>query len=256
MKKITLSTVALLSLVVMTTGVVSAEEPISAKSSADLKLIADTEGEDGGTVTDPGGGGEIVLPGPGEDGENGIVNPGQKTPLRISLLTAFNFGKIKMSGNTKEYHAELPQVTLATKEKQERPNFVQVTDNRGTNAGWHLTAKISEQFKNEESVLTGSTITLDNGWAIPQATDLKEYMPSVSKPVVLTEEDSELIANGPVDKGMGTWNVLYGSMDEAEKATKGDARESVTLEIPGKVKKQEGNYKATVEWTLADTPSK
>lgn len=256
MKKITLSSVAILSFLVLGSSSVLAADPITARSSADLTLTADDEGEDGGVVVDPGGEGEVELPDPGEDGEGGIVNPGQKIPLRISLLTAFNFGEIKMSGNTKEYFAELPQVTLKDKTKVERPNFVQVTDNRGTNAGWHLTAKIAEQFKNEDSVLTGSTITLDNGWATPQAADLIEFIPEVKKPVVLTEDDSQLIASAPVDKGMGTWNVLYGTLNEGEQATKGNARESVTLEIPGKVKKQAGSYKAKVEWTLEDTPSK
>ncbi|MFH4233977.1 WxL domain-containing protein, partial [Acinetobacter baumannii] len=46
----------------------------------------------------------------------------------------------------------------------EVPNYVQVTDNRGTNAGWKLTVTQNEQFKttsNQE--LTGAALTLKNG---------------------------------------------------------------------------------------------
>ena len=254
MKKIIIETATLCLLLSLTSGVSQAAEavyPAVAKSDADLILKADDKGEEGGVV-DPGGEGEIDVPEPGEGGDGGIVNPGQKTPLRISLLTAFNFGEIKMSGNTKEYKALLPTVTFKDplKAPEERPNFVQITDNRGTNAGWRLQAKISNQFTNKTSVLTGSTITLDNGWTQPQANDLLSYAPVVSKPVVLSEDASKLIVKADEDKGMGTWNILYGSLD----GTKGDAKESVTLEIPGKVKKSEGAYKAKVEWTLTDTP--
>ena len=258
MKKIMIGTTVAASLLLISTlSANAAEYPVTAKSSADLFIKADDSGEGEGPIVDPGGDGEIEVPDPGEDGDGGIVNPGQKTPLRISLLTAFNFGEITMSGNTKEYNALLPQVTLKPSgTKADRPNFVQVTDNRGSNAGWNLTAKISDQFTNGTSTLTGSTITLDNGWATPQEAELAQYAPTVSKPVVLSEEDSQLIATAAKDNGMGTWNIFYGALDGIGQASNGDAKESVTLEVPGKVKKTEGAYKAKVEWTLADTPSK
>ena len=44
---------------------------------------------------------------------------------------------------------------------KEVPNFVQVTDNRGTNAGWKLSVTQNDQFKTADGKeLTGATLTL------------------------------------------------------------------------------------------------
>lgn len=269
MKKTTVLALGLISASILGATAAQAADntnyPVKAKSDATVILTEDdgSEGENGnGGGVGPGGGeegaggGDIEKPGGGEGGEGGVVDPGQTSPLRLSLLTAFDFGTIKMSGNTETYYAQMPEPNFVDGGKQERPNFIQVTDNRGNNAGWHLTAKIVQQFTNGSSVLTGSTIGLNNGWTEPANTDMQNFAPTAAQNVVLSTEADALVANASVDKGMGTWNVLYGTLNAPDQATKGDARKSVTLQIPGSVKKTVGEYKAKIEWTLYNAPSK
>lgn len=246
MKKKIISTFGLIILTSVAGMSVLAED---ATTTATVTLEANSGTGGDGNTTDPGGEGEVTPPAPGEDGDGGVVNPGQTTPLKLGLLTAFNFGHIQMDGNTKSYSALLPEVMIDGTLK-ERPNFIQVSDHRGTNTGWHVTAQLSQQFTNGESTLSGSDITLTNGWASPQSEDMLEYQPTVVQGAVITEEDATLIANATTENGMGTWSVLYGSLD----GTKGNASSSVFLTIPGKVKKTTGSYQAKVLWTLNDTP--
>lgn len=259
MKKLGIVAIGLISASILGGYKVQAEEvyPATAKTDATVVLTADNGGEDGEKPVGPGGGdggdngGEIDPENPGP----GVVDPGQKTSLRLSLLTAFDFGTIKMSGNTQDYAAKLPTPNFVDGGEKARPNFAQVTDNRGNNAGWILTAKISKQFTNNASVLNGSTITLENGWAQAQAADNAAFKPTVAKPVVLTANDAQVIANADTNNGMGTWNILYGTLLEADKPTLGDAAKSVHLTIPGSVKKEAGLYTAEIEWTLYNTPT-
>lgn len=271
MKKTTLLALGLISASVLGTSAAQAADttsyPVKAKSDATVVMTEDdgSEGENGnGGGVGPGGGnengenggngGDIEKPGGGEDGENGVVNPEQTSPLRLSLLTAFDFGTIKMSGNNETYYAKMPQPNFVEGGPQERPNFAQVTDNRGNNAGWRLTAKIAEQFTNGSSVLNGSTITLNNGWTEPANAEMTSFAPTAAQNVVLSTDADALVANASADKGMGTWNILYGTLNTTEQDSKGDATKSVSLQIPGSVKKTEGQYTAKIEWTLYNAP--
>lgn len=261
MKKVTILATTLIGASLLGAHVTQAEETYPAKAQSDATVTL--KGDDGGgDLTGPGGGtdggtgGEIEKPDGGDGGEGGVVDPGQNSSLRLSLLTAFDFGTIKMSGNTETYKAKLPTPNYIDGGKQERPNFVQVTDNRGNLAGWNVTAKIAEQFSNGETTLNGSYITLENGWAQPSATDNEAFAPTVSTgKITLSTDGVANIATAPKDKGMGTWNIMYGTLFAPEKETLGDAANSVSLTIPGSIKKTEGKYTAKVEWTLNDAPA-
>ncbi|WP_207695738.1 hypothetical protein DOK67_0001557 [Enterococcus sp. DIV0212c] len=264
MKKVTLLTATLIAASLLGAQSVQADEtvyPVKAKSDATVILEAD-DGTDG-VITGPGGGtdgetgGEITHPDGGEGGEGGVVDPGQNSSLRLSLLTAFDFGTIKKSGNTESYLAKLPTPNFVDGGVSARPNFVQVTDNRGNLAGWKLTAKIAEQFTNGETTLNGSEITLTNGWSQPLSADNTTNAPTVNTgSIVLGTGASADIATAPAGKGMGTWNILYGTLHAPEKATLGDAASSVKLTIPGNIQKTDGTYTAKVEWTLSDSPTR
>lgn len=269
MKKTILIAFGLISTSLLGSSLVQAADttiyPVKAKSDATVLMTEDdgSGGENGnGGGVGPGGGenggegGDIDKPGGGEGGEGGVVDPGQTSPLRLSLLTAFDFGTIKMSGNNETYYAKMPMPNFIDGGKKERPNFVQVTDNRGNNAGWSLTAKIAQQFTNGSSVLNGSTINLKNAWAEPANNEMTPFAPVPAQDVTLTTDADSLIAQAPVDKGMGTWNILYGTLNAPDQSVKGNARESVSLHIPGSVKKIAGEYTAKVEWTLYNTPQK
>lgn len=65
----------------------------------------------------------------------------------------------KISNKTQTYYARAQKY----KEDLVTPNYVQISDNRGSNAGWTLTLKQNGQFKNDDTlnkVLTGSVIVL------------------------------------------------------------------------------------------------
>lgn len=262
MKKVTILLASLVSASILGAPLAHADTTYPAKAISKSTVIMEEDNGEGGETTGPGGGedgnhgGETIKPPTGgDDGEDGVVDPGQKTSLRLSLLTAFDFGTIKMSGNTETYAANLPKPTFVTGGKKERPNFVQVTDNRGNLAGWNVTAKISQQFTNGTSVLTGSFITLDNGWTEPQAADNAAFAPTVTTGTVKLTEESAPIASAAAGKGMGTWNIMYGTLHAPQQGQLGDARKSVNLTIPGSVQKVAGTYTAKVEWTLANTPA-
>ncbi len=259
MRKNKISIVICLSLLGLFSQCVSAETVSVAKSQVDLILRPDEDG-DNGIIMDPGGSkNSIMLPNLDDNGKDGIFNPNQKTPLRISGMSSFDFGEGTVSGNTKYYNAKTPEVTLlnSEKEKAERPNFIQIIDNRGTNSGWSLTAKLVDQFSNKDAELKGSEIHLKNGYILPENQNLLPYSPLVvSEKISLAHGMSQEIARAEKGNGMGTWNILFGSLDESTYLINGNARESVNLEIPGHTKKTIGCYTATIQWTLTDTPKK
>ena len=83
-------------------------------------------------------------------------------PLSIDYASNFNFGTQEITSADKTYFAAATTLT----DKTTRPNWVQVTDNRGTLAGWSLSLQASE-FTNGKtgtgSVLSGATLKLENG---------------------------------------------------------------------------------------------
>ena len=112
--------------------------------------------------------------------------------------------------------------------KSEVPNFVQVTDNRGTNAGWKLTVKQNDQFKTaDDKELTGATLTLKNG-TLNSAAGSKA--PTAAQNIALTPGQASDITTAQEEEGMGTWTNSFGKSVE-------DAEKSVELSVPGKTKK-------------------
>ena len=92
-------------------------------------------------------------------------NPGTNGPLSIDYASSLDFGSIKSRIKNETYYARA-QTYLnddGTAAMLKTANYVQVTDNRGNNAGWRLTVKQNGQFKNENTLnqeLTGSVIKL------------------------------------------------------------------------------------------------
>lgn len=90
-------------------------------------------------------------------------NPGTQGPLSIDYASSFDFGKNRISNKDQVYFARAQQYQ---ENQKETPNFVQISDNRGTNSGWSLTVTQKEQFKATKatlnSQLTGAQISLAN----------------------------------------------------------------------------------------------
>lgn len=80
------------------------------------------------------------------------VIPGTPGPLSIDYISSFNFGEQEITSSDVTYHAAEQKFYNGTK----GPNYVQVTDNRGTLAGWTLSVMQTAQFS------TGGTGYGDN----------------------------------------------------------------------------------------------
>ncbi|WP_242278973.1 WxL domain-containing protein, partial [Bacillus cereus group sp. BfR-BA-01313] len=100
----------------------------------------------GGDPTGPNG---PVVDDPNQEGTQG--------PLSIDFASTLKFGNQKITSQDATYYAE-PQ---KFEDGSDRPNYVQVTDNRGTESGWTLQVKQNAQLTSENKhELDGATITV------------------------------------------------------------------------------------------------
>lgn len=212
----------------------------SITSDADMIYEKNTDITNPIDPTDPG---NEITPNPDEPRQ-----PGTAGPLSIDFASNLHFGQQKMSGKQETYYAKLTQVVeTKTGAKKDVPNYVQVTDNRGTNSGWHLTVKQNGQLKNGTNVLEGAQISLLNSTLVTLHDGEK---PTANALVTLDaiSGDAAEIVNAKNGSGSGTWANLFGK-DISE------AAKSVKLVVPGKTKKVEGSYKTTLTFELIDSPA-
>ncbi|ALS00769.1 hypothetical protein ATZ33_05105 [Enterococcus silesiacus] len=188
------------------------------------------------------GGEELVKPG---EGDTGMVGP-----LTIDYITKINFGSVKVSGNTATYYAKLAEIKLKdTLEAKKVPNYVQITDNRGSNAGWQLQLKQDAQFQANGSTLEGAKLTLDNP-TLKSTQKGAAFAPLGRKVALEPGGPAVTVVNASAGKGMGTWHYTLGDTDE-------QAAKSVSLTIPGDTAKlTNAAYKTVLTWTLVDAPEK
>ncbi|MCT0449068.1 WxL domain-containing protein [Lactococcus lactis] len=141
--------------------------------------------------------------------------------------------------------------------KSNKPNWVQVTDKRGTNAGWKLQVQQGAQFFTiKDGVykeLKGAQITINNG-TVATTTDNKATAPTTSNKIVLIPGiinhpgPAQDVMIAQKNQGMGTWVDSFGS------ATTGD--KSIALTVPGVSEKIKGaRYSTELTWLLNDTPT-
>ncbi|WP_167630315.1 WxL domain-containing protein [Listeria valentina] len=176
--------------------------------------------------------------------------PGTEGPLSIDYVSNFRFLSQETSGTTETYYADLDHVTDKNSGSDvDSPNFVQVTDKRGSNSGWRLTVTQNEQFKNEngKDYLDGAVLTLNNG--LSNSKD-GGTAPTVDQGVKLTPgaTNGSEVMNATAGQGTGTWFAYFGKDDE-------EAKKSIELVVPGNAKKVKGMYTTKLTWTLTDSPA-
>lgn len=177
------------------------------------------------------------------------TDPGHENPsagpLSIDYVSNIKFGEQKTTGTDATYYASLDKVTDSTGKEVEVPDFVQVTDKRGSNAGWHLSVTEDTQFKNGNDTLDGALITMKNGTlSTPNDGDA----PTASTEINLVPGTASDVIDATVNKGTGTWLDRFGKDNPA-------AKQSISMFVPGKTKKVQGEYKTTLTWTLTDSPA-
>ncbi|MHC5251649.1 WxL domain-containing protein [Listeria kieliensis] len=188
-----------------------------------------------------------------EDGKGPLdpTKPGGPTegtpgPLSIDYASSFDFGKQKISSTDEVYWAA-PQ-KFGDESRGDGPNYVQVTDNRGTEAGWTLKVKQQGQFLSEQDKkeLTGAQLVFDNATVDTASVSAR---PSAPKTFTLTPDQdgvAEPIMAAQAGQGSGTYVLRFG--DDA------NAGDSVSLKVPGSTTKYKDKYSTTLLWTLEDTP--
>ncbi|EUJ30227.1 WxL domain-containing protein [Listeria cornellensis] len=176
------------------------------------------------------------------------VTPGTSGPLSIAYVSEFDFGTQEISGETKTYNAKLDSVKVGG-ENVETPNNVQVSDNRGNNAGWKLTVAQNGQLKDGSARnLEGAEIAITKGTAVTK-TGTGVTAPTVNQEIKLNPNGTvAMVMNAEANQGMGHWVDKFGADNTA-------AADAVTLTVPGKsAKYADSNYATTLTWTLSDTP--
>lgn len=239
-----------------------ASTSVLAATTSDYKTDADIELRDMGPG-DP----ENPLIDPNDEDKDETVYPGDpgnevhpNGPLVIDYISRYHFGKVPMSGNNAKYTANLDKLKdTPTSDPHEVPNFIQVTDNRGTNAGWSLGVRMVQEFTTANNVtLDNTSITFKNTEMFKRSSN-ESNAPSVfsaDKKVTISLANTGLsmigAAKGTGNEGIGSWAVTHGHVNGA---TPANAAESVELFVPGKSTKVKGEaYTAKVEWVLTDEP--
>jgi hypothetical protein len=208
-----------------------------------------------------------------------VVDPGDeytKTTglLRFDYIPSLRFGAQEISSKNQSYQINAQLFKDGT---PARPNYIQVTDNRGSLAGWEVSVKQETQFENKDtknSILKGAMLSLDNQW-------VNSTMPSESKPTVMKDaiKIEEIGANYPIakaekGKGPGTWVIPFGSTGEVEDQSNtltpllnADGKpvtdalynneaiyknSGIKLFVPGAIQKDPVKYKTVLTWTLSE----
>lgn len=168
------------------------------------------------------------------DSENPTDPPtGNVGPLSLDYVSSINFGINDISVNREIY------------ESTSLKPFIQVTDRRGTGAGWVVTAQASEFTANGEPTLQGSVINFTNGEVLSISTSSAPN--PISNISLHTGGDAAQVVFAPVNTGLGTWiNRWFPSADSA-------TNDNVTLEVPAGAATI-GNHSAVITWTLTDAP--
>ncbi|WP_317946736.1 WxL domain-containing protein, partial [Carnobacterium maltaromaticum] len=154
-----------------------------------------------------------------------------------------------------------------------RGNFVQLTDKRIENRSpWTLKAKMTQQFTHETDVskkLPGSTLTFTNPMINSANADTATWptLGAEASSFVLTESSNSVNVMGTDDSddGFGTYSVAFGASAGVNgptdttgtpNATDANLIEngSVSLFVPGNIKKEKGVYEAKVLWTVEEAP--
>lgn len=191
---------------------------------------------------------------------DGKPTDGTQGPLSIDFASSLDFGLNKISNKDQTYYARAQKFSGGTTDK---PNYVQVSDNRGSNAGWNLTVKQVGQFtattptvndvlKNAAITLTSPTVKSNSTAEAPTANDTIELVP---------DGPAVLVMSAAVETGAGTWDNSWGTVEEVTEKdadnndVKANVTKAVTLFVPGSTLKDAVKYQTKLTWELADVPA-
>lgn len=254
-KLITLSAIALVAVGAVGVQVVSAEGGVYG-SKGGVQFVPNTDPTNPVDPTDPD---PEVPVNPIDPVDPEGPNPGTDGPLSIDFASSLDFGVNKIANTNQTYFARAQTYT----DIDPTANYVQISDNRGTNAGWTLKVKQESQFSATtatlNNVLTGAKITLKNASV---ASNSSATAPRENDEIVLNPDGTEsLVMSAANLTGAGTWVNSWGTVETvSEVNSEGETVEvavtkDVSLEVPGSTPKDAVKYQTNLVWTLTDVPA-
>ncbi|WP_208422997.1 WxL domain-containing protein [Latilactobacillus fragifolii] len=201
------------------------------------------------------------------DGSN--ATPGTKGPLSIDFASSLDFGSQAIVATNRSYNALAQKYTTNSGTSTSGPNFVQITDNRGSFSGWKLSVKQDTQFKSAKKniSLDGANLTFNSGIHVSQNTS-DEGITATNSFTLNPGEEVTLMTGSPAnDSGIngtgGTHILRFGNntsdllVDEknGDGSDRGVTTSAIKLNVPGKAPKVADNYTTNLNWILSDTPS-
>lgn len=194
-------------------------------------------------------------------------------PLRIDAVSVIHFGSQPLKGDTIIAKA-IYTASEVNLQGQYVPLHIETTDDRGTNTGWSLQVKQSQEFTEQPqesvtlenlSVLTGAELTLSATESYDESliSELGKSKPSNLGQKLEVNAEFKKIVEAKAGEGIGSWGTYFGDIvEEATTETTSSLEESkpvenqaITLKIPGQVaKKVDVNYQAELIWVLVATP--
>lgn len=210
--------------------------------------------------TDPSGPVDPTDPDPGKP-VTPVPDPGPGTggPLGIDYVSSLDFGVNEIANKNITYYANAQELRAGEGSKYV-PNYVQISDNRGSNAGWTLTVKQEGQFSNDvattlNKVLEGAVIEFKN----PTVTGKTQVTPPTAAEVITLDPKGaeSLVMSAKPTAGAGLWVNLWGTVEEMTdgEGKKIQKNKAISLTIPGQTPKDAVQYSTKLTWKLSDVPT-
>ncbi len=186
--------------------------------------------------------------------DNPPLLPDNQGMISLDFVSQFQFGQVPIRSTKGTYYALPQQISQeGTSDTADRPNYVQITDQRKLLAetSWRLSATFDSQgFRNEDNDhLIGAQINLHNQYLATASTNADANMPELAVAddgtITLLPGEGQLLLTGG-SRSTGTWIYRFGDQETA--AT------SVELEVPAGANPKTGRYRATIEWSLSSVP--
>lgn len=166
--------------------------------------------------------------------------------LSIDFASGFQFGNQAISTKNETYYAIAQEYTGFDGVKKKGPNYIQVSDVRGTGSGWQLGVKQNGQFQTAEAqTLEGAELLFKNGEMVSNLSST--YAPNASGTFEMPLDSEINVVTAGSEKGIGTWLYRFGS-DESSGGS------SVQLSVPGSSIKYAKKYQTSLTWSLKDVP--
>jgi hypothetical protein len=190
--------------------------------------------------------------------------------LSLDFASSLSFGTHVVQGNTAIYFS-CPQ--SYDNNTQYTANFVQVSDQRGSLAGWALSVTQVSQFHlngvvadevsaNGGDYLTGAQMTFTSG-RLNTTNDLTNPNYATIVPgynnigsvntgeISLIPMQQTLLISARASQGMGTWLLSFGQPTDY---ASDNSKSPISLVVPAGVAIPGQVYTSTLQWTLSDAP--